>query len=62
MAFICSHGRKIPTVKDCDFGPGKVGKLHAVTQKVKHAKTKGIVVKVKYHYQEFIYSLNLIIL
>jgi hypothetical protein len=56
--FICSHGRKMPSVKESDFGSGKVGKLHAVTQVVKHTKTKGTVVKGKYHYHEFIYCLN----
>jgi hypothetical protein len=62
LDFICSHGRKMPSVKDSDFDPGRVGKLHSVTQKVKRTKTKGIVVKGKYHYQEFIYYLNSIIL
>jgi hypothetical protein len=37
--FICSHGRKMPSVKESDLGTGRVGKLHAVTQKVKHIKT-----------------------
>jgi hypothetical protein len=60
--FICSHGRKMPSVKDSDFGTGKVGKLHAVTHKVKRTKTKGTVVKGIQHYQEFIYHLNSIIL
>ncbi len=53
--FICSHGRKMPSVKESDFGTSRVGKLHAVTQKVKPTKTKGTVVKGKYHYHEFIY-------
>jgi hypothetical protein len=53
--FICSHGRKMPSVKESDFGTGRVGKLHAVTQTVKHTKTKGTVVKGKYHYHEFMY-------
>jgi hypothetical protein len=35
--------------KDSDFGTGRVGKLHAVTQKGKCTKTKGTVVKGKYH-------------
>ncbi len=61
LDFICSHGRKMPSVKESDFGTGRVGKLHAVTQKVKCTKTKGTVVKGKYHYQEFIYYLNSII-
>jgi hypothetical protein len=56
--FICSHGRKMPSVKESDFGTGRVGKLHAVTQTVKHMKTKITVVKGKYHYHEFIYCLN----
>ena len=47
--FICSHGRKMPSVKKSDFGTGMVGKLHAVTQTVKRTKTKGTVVKGKYH-------------
>jgi hypothetical protein len=38
--FICSHGRNMPGVKDSDIGTGRVGKLHAVTQKVKRTKTK----------------------
>jgi hypothetical protein len=59
--FICCHGRKMPSVKGSDFGTGRVGKLHAVTQKVKHTKTKGTDVKGKYHYHEFVYSLNSII-
>jgi hypothetical protein len=59
--FICYHGRKMPSVKESDFGTGRVGKLHAVTQKVKRTKTKGTLVKDKYHYHEFIYYLNLII-
>jgi hypothetical protein len=33
-------------------------KLHAVTQKVKCTKTKGTVVKGKYHYHKFIHYLN----
>jgi hypothetical protein len=57
--FIRSHGRKMPSVKESDFGTGRVGKLQAVTQTVKHTRTKGTVVKGKYHYHEFIYSLNL---
>ncbi len=52
----------MPCFKDDDFGTGGVGKLHAVTQKVKRTKTKGTVVKGKYHYHEFIYFLNSIIL
>jgi hypothetical protein len=56
--FICSHGRKIPSVKESDFGTGRVGKLHAVTQTVKCTKTKGTVVEGKYHYHEFMHSLN----
>jgi hypothetical protein len=48
--------------KDSDFGAGRVGKLHAVTQKVKSSKTEGTVVKGKYYYRKFIYNLNLIIL
>jgi hypothetical protein len=59
--FICSHGRKMPMIKESDFGTGRVGKLHAVTHKVKPTKTKGTVVKGKYHYHEFIYNLNSII-
>jgi hypothetical protein len=59
--FICSHGRKMQSVKESDFGTGRVGKLHAVTQKVKRTKTKGTVVKGKYHYRKFIYYLNSII-
>jgi hypothetical protein len=61
--FICSHGRKMPSVKKTDFGigTGRVGKLHAVTKKVKRTKTKGTDVKGKYHYHEFVYSLNSII-
>jgi hypothetical protein len=46
--FICCHGRKMSSVKDSDFGTGRVGKLHAVTQKVKRTKTKGTVAKGKY--------------
>jgi hypothetical protein len=49
LDFICSHGRIMPSVKDSVFFPGRVGKLHAVTQKVKRTKTKGTVVKGKYH-------------
>ncbi len=49
------------SVKESDFGTGRVGKLHAVTQKVKRTKTKGTVVKGKYHYRKFIYYLNSII-
>ena len=60
--FICSHGRKMPSVKDSDFGTGRVGKLHAVAQKVKCTKTKGTVMKGKYNYQEFIDYLNSVIL
>ncbi len=30
FGFICSHGRKMPSVKESDFGTGRVGKLHAV--------------------------------
>jgi hypothetical protein len=56
--FICSHGRKIPSKYKSDFGTGRVGKLHAVTQTVKHLKTKGTVVEGKYHYHEFMHSLN----
>ena len=56
--FICSHGRKMPSVKESDFGTGRVGKLHAVTQTVKHTKTKGTVVIGKYNYHECMYSLN----
>ncbi len=52
----------MPSVKDSDFGTSRVGKLHAVTQKVKRTKTKGTVVKGKYHYWEFICYLNSIIL
>jgi hypothetical protein len=48
----------MPSVKESDFGTGRVGKLHAVTQKVKRTKTKGTVVKGKDHYHEFIYYLN----
>ncbi len=47
----------MPSVKKSDFGTGRVGKLHAVTQTVKSTKTKGVV-KGKNHYHEFIYSLN----
>jgi hypothetical protein len=50
LDFICSHGRKMPSVKESDFGTCRVGKLDAVTRKVKHTKTKGTVVKGKYHY------------
>jgi hypothetical protein len=56
--FICSHGRKMPSVKESDFGTGRVGKLHAVTQTMKYMKTKGAVVKGKYDYHEFMYSLK----
>ncbi len=59
--FIWSHGRKMPSVKESDFGTGRVGKLHAVNQKVKRTKPKGSVMKGKYHYHEFIYCLNSII-
>ncbi len=59
--FICSHGLKLPSVKENDFGTDRVGKLHAITQKVKRTKTKGTVVKGKYHNYEFIYFLNSII-
>jgi hypothetical protein len=62
LDFICSHGRKFSSVKDNDFGPGRVGKLHAVTQKVKCTKTKGTVANGKDHYCKFIYYLNSIIL
>jgi hypothetical protein len=48
----------MPSVKESDFGTGRVGKLHAVSQTVKRTETKGTVVKGKYHYHEFIYSLN----
>jgi hypothetical protein len=48
----------MPSAKESGFGTGRVGKLHAVTQKVKHTKTKGTVAKGKYHYREFIYYLN----
>jgi hypothetical protein len=37
--FICSHGRKMTSVKESDVGTGRVGKLHAVTQTVKRTKT-----------------------
>jgi hypothetical protein len=47
-----------PSVKESDFGTGRVGKLHAVTQTVKRTKAKETVVKGKYHYHEFMYSLN----
>ncbi len=53
--FICSHGRKMPSVEESDFGSGRVSKLHAVTQTVKLTKTKGTVVKGKYHYHELMY-------
>jgi hypothetical protein len=43
----------MPSVKDSDFDPGRVGKLQAITQKVKHTKTKGTVVKGKYQYLLF---------
>jgi hypothetical protein len=43
--FICSHGRKMPSVKKSDFDTGRVGKLHAVTQTVKRMKNNGSVVK-----------------
>jgi hypothetical protein len=59
--FSCSHGRKMPSVKESDFDNDRVIKLHAVTQKVKHTKTKGTVAKGKYHYHELINSLNSII-
>jgi hypothetical protein len=52
----------MPSVKDSVFGTGRVGKLHAVTQKVKRTKTKETVKKGKYHYCEFMYYLNSIIL
>ncbi len=42
--------------------PGRVGKLHAITQKVKRTKIKGTVVTGKYQYREFVYYLNPIIL
>jgi hypothetical protein len=48
----------MPSVKESDFGTGRVGKLHAVTQTVKRTKTKGTLVKGKYHYHEFMYCLN----
>ncbi len=51
----------MPSVKESDFGSGRVGKLHAVTQTVKRTKTKGTVVKGKYHYHEFIYQSDSII-
>jgi hypothetical protein len=38
----------MPTVKDSDFGPGRVGKLHVSSQNVKHTKIKGAVVKGKH--------------
>jgi hypothetical protein len=59
--FICSHGRKMPSLKESNFGTGRVGKLHAVTQKVKRTKTKGAVMKGKYRFQEFVYYMNSII-
>ncbi len=49
------------SVKESNVGTGRVGKLHAVTQKMKCTKTKGTVVKGKYHYHKFIYYLNSII-
>jgi hypothetical protein len=48
----------MPSKNKSDFGTGRVGKLHAVTQTVKHTKTKGTVVEGKYHYHEFMHSLN----
>jgi hypothetical protein len=45
----------MPSIKESDFGIGRVGKLHAVTQTVKSTKSKGTVVKGKYHYHEFMY-------
>ncbi len=48
----------MPSVKENDFGSGRVGKQHAVTQKEKRIKTKRTVVKGKYHYHEFILYLN----
>ena len=56
--FIFSYGRRMPSVKESNFGTGRVGKLHAVTQKGKCTKTKGTVVKGKNHYREFTYYLN----
>ncbi len=54
---------KCQVSKKTDFGigTGRVGKLHAVTQKVKRTNTKGTDVKGKCHYHEFVYSLNSII-
>jgi hypothetical protein len=51
----------MPSVKESNFGTGRVGKLHAVTQKVKRTKTKGTVVKGKYRFGEFVYYTNSII-
>jgi hypothetical protein len=45
----------MPSTKESNFGTGRVGKLHAVTQKVKRNKTKGTVMKGKYQFHEFIY-------
>jgi hypothetical protein len=45
----------MPSVKESDFGTGRVGKLHAVTQTMKCTKTKGTVVKGNYNYHEFMY-------
>ncbi len=42
---ICSHGLGMQNVKDSDFGPDSVGKLHAPIQNVKCTKSKGTVVK-----------------
>jgi hypothetical protein len=51
----------MPSVKESDFGTGRVGKLHAVTQKMKRTKTKGIVVKGKYQFRKVVYYMNSII-
>jgi hypothetical protein len=51
--FIHSHGLIMPTVKDSDFGPDRVGKLHVSIQHAKHTKSKGTVVKGKYEYLFF---------
>jgi hypothetical protein len=51
----------MPSVKESNFGTGRVGKLHAVTQKVKRTKTKGTVVKGKHQFGEFVYYMISII-
>ncbi len=59
--FICSHGRNMPSVKESNFDTGRVEKQDAVTQKVKHTKTKETVMKGTFQFCEFVYYMNLII-